>query len=68
MQSCGKINNMQSSSSLKEKEALKKSKSGTDQVKKCQVLNPSRTINSTTSKAAINDNVKTGEIGKWKSS
>ena len=33
-----------------------------------QDLNPSRTINSTTNNAAINDKVKTGEIGKWKSS
>ena len=62
------INNMQSSSSLKEKDTSKKSKFGTDKVKKSQVLNPSRTINSTTSKAARNDKVKKGEIGKWKSS
>ena len=59
---------MQSPSSLKEKNALKKSKFGTDKVKKSQVLNPSRTINTTTSKAARNDKVKKGEIGKWKSS
>ena len=62
------INNMQSSSSLKEKDALKKSKFGTDKVKKSQVLNPSRTINSTINKAARNGKVKKGEIGKWKSS
>ena len=46
------INNMQSSSSLMEKDALKKSKFGTDKVKKYQVLNPPRTIYSTRNKAA----------------
>ena len=61
------INNMESSSSLKEKDALKKNKSTDKKVKKSKVLNPARTINSTSSKTVINDKVKTGEIGKRKS-
>ena len=61
------INNMQSSRSLKEKDALKKNKSTDKKVKKSKVLNPARTINGTSSKTVINDKVKTGEIGKRKS-
>ena len=59
------INNTHSSSLLNKKEAVKKNKSATDdkKVKKLQVWNPART-NSTASKAAINDEIKTGEIDR----
>ena len=59
------INNTHSSSLLKEKEALKKNQSATDdkKVKKTSSWNPART-NSTASKAAINDKIKTGEIDR----
>ena len=57
------INNTHSSSLLNKKEAVKKNKSATDdkKVKKLRVWNPART-NSTASKAAINDKIKTSEI------